>query len=258
MSELSSSLYVGRLKHSRLRPMGHTFEYRVFHGLFDVDELASLDTDLKLFSLGRRNLFGLDLKDHGPGDGSAWRPWVESTLEKAGVTLDGGPIKLLCFPRIVGYAFNPISVWYGYGPGGELRGVIHEVRNTFGDVHFYVAPVEADNTGHRVSKQMHVSPFNDLDQEYVFTINDPGKRLLLAIDQVDNQGVMFRAGLRLTRHPLTDGALARVFVTHPLLTLKVIGGIHWQALRLWLKGAKYHSRPAPPINSITQVERSLA
>lgn len=258
MRTRSSSLYVGRLKHSRLRPMGHTFEYRVFHGLFDIDELESLDEELALFSLGRRNLFSLDLRDHGPRDGSAWRPWVESTLERAGVALDGGPIKLLCLPRILGYAFNPISVWYGYGPDGDLRGVIHEVRNTFGDVHFYVAPVDADNTGHRVSKQMHVSPFNDLDQEYEFTLNDPGQRLLLAIDQVDHQGVMFRAGLRLTRFPLTDRALARVFLTHPLLTLKVIAGIHWQAMKLWLKGAKYHPRPAPPINSITHVERSVA
>lgn len=250
-----STLYVGRLTHSRLRPFGHKFEYRVFQGLFDIDELAILDSDLRLFSFGRRNLFSLDLKDHGPRDGSPWRPWVESTFANAGVDLEGGRIKILCFPRVLGYAFNPISVWYGYGPEGELRGLIHEVRNTFGDVHFYVAPIDPDDIGHRVSKQMHVSPFNDLDQSYEFTINDPGKRLLIGIDQIDDQGVMFRAGLRLTGLPLTDGALAKVLVTHPLLTLKVIAGIHWQALKLWLKGGKYHRRPTAPEHSVTHAER---
>lgn len=256
MSVRSSSLYTGRLKHARLQPFTHTFEYRVFHGLFDVDELKTLDNELTLFSLGRRNLFSLDLKDHGPRDGSPWRPWAERAFGDAGVDLEGGQIKILCFPRVLGYVFDPISVWYGYGPDSELRGVIHEVRNTFGDVHFYVAPVGPSNLSHRVKKQLHVSPFNDLDQSYEFTINDPGERLLLGIDQIGDQGVMFRAGLRLTRSRLTDKALAKAFATHPLLTLKVIVGIHWQALRLWIKGAKLHRRPPPPAFNITHVSRN--
>lgn len=258
MSVRSSSLYTGRLKHSRLQPFTHTFEYRVFHGFFDIDELEILDRDLALFSLGRRNLFSLDLKDHGPRDGSGWRPWAEQAFGDAGVDLEGGQIKILCFPRVLGFAFNPISVWYGYGMDGELRGVIHEVKNTFGDVHFYVAPLDPTDLGHRVKKQMHVSPFNDLNQSYQFTINNPKDRLLLGIEQIGDQGVMFRAGLRLTRSQLTDRALAKAFAVHPLLTLKVIVGIHWQALRLWIKGAKFHPRPPPPTHNITYIVRSAA
>ncbi len=259
MTSRASALYRGTVRHTRLRPFHHDFEYRVFYGLFDLDELDDIDNDLRFFSVGRFNLFGFDRADHGPADGSALRPWVERVLAAAGVDLEGGRIRLLAFPRILGYVFNPLSVWYCHGPGGELRAVLHEVRNTFGDRHTYVVPVGDGAMTHRFDKELHVSPFNDMDETYRFTITEPGDRLAVAIEQADVAGdTFFRAGLRLSRLPLTDRNLATLFLTHPLLTLKVIGGIHWQALRLWLKGAKYHHRPAPPADSISVVATGSA
>jgi DUF1365 family protein len=250
--QMKPSLYVGRVRHTRIRPFHHDFEYRVFYGLFDVDRLDELDQEMRLMSASRFNLFSLHRADHGPTDGSPLRPWAEELLSRAGVDLEGGQIMLLAFPRILGYAFNPISEWYCYGPGGELRALIHEVRNTFGDRHAYVVPVSGNK--HRFEKRLHVSPFNDMNRSYGFTVSEPGRRLALAIDVSDDAGTMFRAGTSLSRLPLTDRNLMKLFWTHPLLTVKVIGGIHWQALRLWLKGAEYHRRPKPAKLAYTIVE----
>ena len=248
---LASGIYAGRVSHTRLRPVAHDFEYRVFYLMLDLDELASLDRRMRVFSVGRRNLLRFEPSDHGPADGSDLKAWAEDMFQKAGVRLDGGSVHLLAMPRILGYVFNPLSVWYGYDADGVLRGVIHEVRNTFGDRHVYVVAVDPDDLDHSFQKQMHVSPFNDLDQSYRFTINAPGHRLGLAINHADREGVFFRAGVRLTRSDITDRQLIRHFLQHPALTVKVIVGIHYQALKLWLKGAKYHRRPRPPIDTIT-------
>jgi len=251
----ASALYRGRMRHTRLEPFHHHFEYRIYYGLFDIDELETLDRDLRLFSVGRFNLFGFDIAKHGPADGTPLRPWVDQVLSSAGVDADGGRVLLLAFPRVLGSVFDPISIWYCYGSGGDLRAILHEVRNTFGDRHTYVVPVEAEGLRHRFAKAMHVSPFNDLDQTYHFTVTEPGERLAFAIEQTDSSGtVFFRAGVSLTRLPFTDRELLMLFFTHPLLTVKVVGGIYWQALRLWLKGAKFHHRPEPPASSISVVD----
>lgn len=251
---MTSALYVGRVRHTRRIPRPHDFSYRVYYGLFDVDDLDGLDGRLRLLAAERLNLFSLRRVDHGATDGSPWRPWAERMFASAGVHLDGGRVMLLAFPRVLGYAFNPISVWYGLGPGGDLRGVLYEVRNTFGHRHTYVVPVARLGTRHGAPKQLHVSPFNDMDERYRFTVSAPGERLTLAIDQFDRTGApKFRAGMSLTRLPLTDRNLLRLFVTHPLLTLKVIGGIHWHALRLWLKGMRYRPVPAAPADEATIV-----
>jgi DUF1365 family protein len=253
---MNSALYRGTVTHSRLRSFRHAFRYRVYYGLFDIDELGRLDDELRWFSVGRFNLMGFDVKDHGPADGGPLRPWAESLLADAGVDLDGGRIEILAFPRVLGYVFDPISVWYCYGPDDRLRGILHEVRNTFGHRHTYVVAVTGEGTHHhRAVKQLHVSPFNDMDQVYDFTVTAPGQRLGFSIEQSrPGDSAFFRAGLRLSRVPLTDRNVVRLFLTHPLLTLKVIGGIHWQALRIWLKGGKYHRVPAPPLASPTIAE----
>ena len=250
---MRSALYRGRVRHTRLAPFRHAFEYRVYYGLFDIDELDALDRRLRFFSLDRWNLHGLRRADHGPADGSDLRPWVEKLVGEAGVDLEGGNVMLLAYPRVLGYVFDPISVWWCYGPDGDLRAVLHEVRNTFGHRHTYVAPVEAGALRHETAKMLHVSPFNDMDQIYRFSLTEPGERLAMAIEQRDADGPMFRAGMKLSRLPLTDGNLLKLFFTHPLLTLKVIGGIHWQALRIWLKGGRYHPVPEPPASPTTVI-----
>lgn len=254
-----AALYVGTVTHSRLEPLEHRFRYRVFYGLFDIDRLGELSDRLRLFSLGRFNLFSFRARDYGPADGSPLRPWVERSLADAEVDLDGGKILLLTFPRVLGFVFNPLSIWYCYGPDGDLRGVIYEVRNTFGDRHSYVVPVRPDHsTRHRFDKQLHVSPFNDMDQTYQFSISEPGQRLSVSIDQSEEGSRFLRAGMALSRLPLTDMNLIRVFLTHPLVTVKVVAAIHWEALRLWVKGAVFHRRPEPASHTVTIVEQEVA
>jgi DUF1365 family protein len=224
--------------------------------MLDLAELSTLDKELRLFSIGHKNLYGFDPADHGGKDIGELRPWVEKTVAEAGVDLEGGRVTLLAFPRVFGYVFNPISVWYCYGSTDELRALIYEVRNTFGDRHVYVVPVDgAQSLRHDIQKRLHVSPFNPMDQTYHFTSTLPASSLSLAIEMSDDDGILFRAGLGLTRLPMSDFNLLKVFFRYPFVTLRVIGGIHWQALRLWLKGAKYRSRPQPPKETLTIVGR---
>lgn len=249
----SSALYRGRVRHQRLAPFDHGFTYRVYYALFDIDRLDEIASRLRLFSVDRWNLFSVARSDHGPANGDPLRPWADRIFGGAGVDLDGGPIMLLTHPRVLGYVFNPISIWYGYDRAGTLRGVLYEVRNTFGDRHTYVVPVDATGLRHTTQKRLHVSPFNDMDDTYRFTVTEPGDHLALAIDEHNAEGRLFRAGLALSRIDLSDWNLARLFATHPLLTAKVISAIHWQALKLWLKGAKYQPVPEPPAHEFTIV-----
>lgn len=251
MTSTRSGLYTGTVRHTRLRPFEHGFKYRVFYTLLDVDELPALSKRLRLFSLDRFNLFSLRAADHGPDDGSSLREWAERLLADTGVDLEGGRIELLSFPRVLGYVFNPISVWYCYGPDDRLRAVLHEVRNTFGDKHTYVVPVHPNRLRHGFNKQLHVSPFMDVDGTYEFSINAPGDHIAVGINQQDAEGPLFRAGLSLSRRSLTDRSLLRVFFTHPLVTLKAITAIHWEALKLWRKGARYRPRPLPAAQPVS-------
>ena len=256
MNVRQSWLYRGTVTHTRLKPFRHGFTYRVYYTLLDIDELTTLH--LRLFSIGGFNLYSFHPSDHGVRTAGEIRPWVEETLANAGIHLDGGPIRLLAFPRVLGYVFNPLSVWYCYDTDSQLRAVLHEVRNTFGDRHVYVVPIRDErDMRHSFPKRLHVSPFNDMDQTYHFSITDPGAHLSIGIEQRDADGTMFRAGMRLHRLPLTDLNLFRLFVTRPLVTGKVIVGIHWQALRLWLKGARYHRRPEPTAPTVT-IESSVS
>lgn len=250
---MTSSLYVGKVRHVRFQPFHHDFEYRVYYGMFDIDELERLDRRLRLFSLRRFNLFGFDEQKHG-ADERGLRHMVDALLADHGIDLEGGKVTLLAFPKVLGYVFDPISVWYCHGPEGELRAVIHEVRNTFGDKHLYVVPVDgADDLKHGFDKKLHVSPFNPMGQRYEFSMTEPGERLSVSISLFDERGLMFRAGLRLTRQPLTDRTLLRAFFKHPLVTLKAISAIHWQAVKLWRKGARYHQRPEPAERQVSLV-----
>ena len=249
-----SYLYSGTVTHTRLRPFRHRFRYRVFYGLFDIDRLGEMDQRLRWFSVERFNLFSFYPEDHGAADGTSLRRWAEDLLAEAGVELEGGSIKLLAMPRILGYAFNPLSIWYCYGPDEDLRGFIHEVRNTFGDRHAYVVPVSRLSLRHGTDKAMHVSPFNGMDQSYGFSLTEPGDQLSVAIAVQESEQVVMRAGMTLRRESLTDRRLLKMLVTHPLLTVKVITMIHLQALRLWFKGARFHRRPEPASEPTTIVE----
>ncbi len=245
--------------HQRVRPRRHRLCYRVFFLLADLDELADLHGRLPLFSHNRFNLFSFFDKDHGSGDGGPLRPWIERHLAEAGVDLGGGAIRLLCFPRVLGYVFNPLTVYFCYRTHGELGAILYEVSNTFGERHTYLAPVEASRAGvltHRCDKEFYVSPFNAVVGGYRFRVEPPGQSVTVVINQSDTEGPLFHAALRAKRVPLTQGALLTAFVRYPLLTLKVIAGIHWEALRLWGKGLRLVDRPRPPARPVTVVAPS--
>ncbi len=246
-----SALYYGRVMHKRLRPFQHRFDYRVVSFWLDIDALPHLSRQLRLFAHNGPGLFAFLDRDHGPRTGAPLRPWVEAALARRGIDLAGGPIHLLCFPRLLGYVFNPLSIYFCRHRDGRLMAILYEVRNTFGDMHGYLLPVGADHAPgapirQRCDKRFYVSPFIGMDSEYRFRLEEPGERLSVLIRQAVPEGELLIATLSGRRAPLTDGELARAFASHPLMTLKVIGAIHWQALRLWRKGATFHRRvPAP-------------
>ncbi len=239
--------YLGRTMHARLQPFAHRFRYRTASVLMDVDRLAEASRQSRLFSINRFNLFSFYERDVGGRRNEPLRPWAEAALEKAGVNLDGGPIRLLCFPRVLGYVFNPLSVWFGHGPQGDLRGVIYDVHNTFGDAHAYAA--SAQNTAverQATRKVFHVSPFFPDQGAYAFRLHAPDGRYGLSIRYDLDGKTVFAASHVAAARDLTSAAALAVFARQPLSTHAAITGIHWQALRLWLKGARYHNRPAPP------------
>lgn len=243
------AVYFCRIVHVRLRPFRHAFAYRAFTLLLDLDRLDRLPRGL---SHNRFNLLSLHDADHGPRDGSPLRPWVEAQLAAAGLDLGGGPIRLLALPRVLGACFNPLSLYFCHDPAGRLRAVLYEVKNTFGDQHCYLCPVDPDQPagaaleqGHE--KEFHVSPFMPLDGHYAFRLLPPGEQLGIRIRLADADGDRLIATQTGRRLPLTGRSLLRAVLTHPLQTLKVVGGIHWQALHLWRKGAPFHRRPDPPV-----------
>lgn len=246
-----SALYLGQIVHRRMRPARHRFDARVFSLLVDLDALPSLAARLRLFSHNRFNLIAFHDRDHGGRDGSALRPWVEGRLHEAGLEPDGGPIRLLCFPRVLGYVFNPLSVFFCHDRTGALRATIYEVRNTFGEMHHYVFALDdaTSNRGlyvHATAKRFHVSPFLPMDARYRFRLTPPAERYDLLIRVEDAAGAVMTAVHTAERRPLDDRGLLRAFLSHPFMTVKVIGRIHIEALRLWRRGAPLFRKPSAP------------
>ena len=260
----ASGLYHGTVTHRRVKPVRHRLSYRVFSLLIDLDELPRLDRELRLFAHNRFGLLGFRDRDFGPRDGEPGdveplKAWAAAQLARAGIA-GGGPVRILCFPRMLGFVFNPLSVWFCHRPDGSLAAIIHEVSNTFGQRHCYLIPAEPDADGlvrQSCDKRFYVSPFMAMDTAYHFRIRPPvpsaGSGLVLAIRQTDAAGPVLHATLTATRAELSDRALLRAWARHPLMTLKVVAGIHWEALRLWRKGLAILPRPDAPADPVTIV-----
>jgi DUF1365 family protein len=237
--------------HARLSPFGHRFAYAVLTITVDIDRLEETDRAAALFSVGRFNLYGFDARDHGEGDGSPLRAHVERAFAQAGLTTPPARILLHCYPRTLGRVFNPLSVYFAYDAADRLMGVVYEVRNTFGERHSYVAPVRAgelDEAGLRQErdKLFYVSPLLDMKLRYRFRLRPPGEAIAIRILETGPDGPVLAATFHGTQRPLTSAALLRAFARIPFQTLKVVVAIHWEALRLWMKGARPQPRPAPP------------
>ncbi len=247
MSEPSAALYRLRVTHQRRDAVRHAFAYRITSLLVDLDALPALAKRLRLFSYNGWGAIAHRDSDHGPHDGSPLRPWVERRLAQAGIEIEGGAIRLLAMPRVLGGQFNPLSLYFCHGPDGLLRGVIHEVHNTFGQHHSYVLPVAAEAAAGPVrqacAKSFYVSPFIAMQQHYSFRLTLPGERFSFAMQLQSHDKPFFFAAMHGRREALSDATLARMLLRHPALGWKVLGAIHWEALRLWWKGAKFHPRP---------------
>jgi hypothetical protein len=240
-------IYVGRTAHVRETPFRQGFTYRVAMLGLDVDRLEEAGRQLRLFSVDRPNALSFRSRDFGErAAGAPLRPWAERRFAEAGVDVAGGRLKLICFPRVFGSGFSPISIWLGYSAMGALKGAIYEVHNTFGKAHAYVSAFGGAGERQRADKRFHVSPFFDVDGEYRFTLREPGDRFDLLIENLHPEGRRHVASLKLRRRAATDGALLAWLAGMPASGLGVVAAIHWQALRLWLKGARYRSPAASP------------
>jgi DUF1365 family protein len=251
---IQSRLYFGTVMHRRLRPRLHELSYRLFWMLIDLDEAPELQNVSALFSHNRANLLSFHDRDHGDGSGEPLRPQVERLLADNGIAFDGGPIHLFCMPRVLGYGFNPISVYYCYRKQGALAAIVYEVRNTFGERHSYVFDMgDAGRPAvHGCAKCFHVSPFMDMDMRYEFRTHLPTERIALAIKGLDAGGTIIHASLAGTAAPFSSRGLFRGLILYPLCTVKVMGAIHWHALLLWMKKIQVRRKPAPPSATSTK------
>jgi len=250
----AAALYVGEVMHARLRRPLHRFNYRVMSLLIDLDRLGDADRQSRLFAVNRRALYSFHEADHGNRDGSSLRAYVARQAAEHGIDLARGRVQLLCYPRLLGYVFNPLSVYFCFRADGTLALLIYEVRNTFGDIHAYALPVKPDQISEAGVRQQHdklfyVSPFIEMAMRYRFRIGPPGESVRLRILEGDDKGPLLSATFFGRRRALTSHALLRAFVSVPLLTFKIFAAIHWEALRLWLKGARLVPRPDKTVDA---------
>lgn len=256
---MQSALYSGVVMHRRYHPVPHELRYRIFSILIDLDELEMLASKLRLFSIGRFNLVSFFECDHGDGREHGLRDWVRGQCATAGIDA-AGPIRLLSMPRVWGHAFNPLSVFFCHNPEGVLTGILYQVNNTFGQRHSYLIPVAAGEVGsirQSARKTFYVSPFMPMEMDYRFRVAPPRARVSVVIDGLGamggTMGKLITASLSGRRAELTDRALFASILRSPALSLKVIGGIHWEALKLWRKKVGFHPKPAPPAHPVTIV-----
>ena len=241
---MNSALYRGFVTHRRLSGPAHGFRYPLYMLLLDVDELSALDASLRLFGYNRSRPVAFRESDHFGDEARSARENIESRLRAEGIAPPGGPIRLLTHARVFGHVFNPVSFWWCFDRAGKLRAAVAEVNNTFGDRHAYVLRAEPGRAEWRSKKVMHVSPFFASDAgTYRWELPVPGEHAALAVDLTQEGRTVLAAGLHLTRQPLNDRTLALALLRYPLMTAQVLAAIHFEALRLWAKGATAFRRP---------------
>ena len=239
----------------------HTLRYRLYMLLLDVDTAEDTIRPLRWLRNGAFGLMTWRARDHGDRSTTPLREQVEHHLSAAGIDIAGGPIRLLCMPRILGYGFNPLAVYFCHRPDGTLAALLYEVTNTFNERHSYLVavpspPPPVEGGGRTVVRQttdktFFVSPFMDMALTYDFTVHAPDAAVSVVVAVRRGDTPILTASFAGTRRPLTDTALFKAWITHPLLTWKVMFGIHWEALLGMLKGARYRERDKPPAHPVT-------
>ena len=253
MTTFNSCIYSGFVTHRRFKPKRHFFSYKTFSLLIDLNEIKNMEKKINFFSYNKFNILSFYDVDHGPRDGSSLINWVKNRLGDAKINIGSGTIKLLCYPRFFGYVFNPLSIFYCYDERLCLRAILYEVKNTFNEQHTYVfsATSSSNLILHRCNKKFYVSPFIEMKTFYNFRLLNPGKILNIFIKQSDSEGTLLTACQVGKKVEMTSKNLLFQFLRHPLMSFKVILAIHFEALRLWIKGVKLVKRKIKIKNNVS-------
>ena len=249
---METCIYKGFVTHRRFKPLRHYFSYKTFSILFDLTELEDLQKKISIFSFNKFNIFSFYNKDHGSRDGSDLTEWVKKNLKKYDLNYSISKIKLLCFPRIFGYAFNPLSIFYCY-EGNILKAILYEVKNTFNEQHTYVFPVNdsAKIITQQCKKKFYVSPFIEMNTFYNFRLTEPNENIRILIKQTDKvEKVLVACQIGRKQSMSLKQLLINLF-TYPMMTFKIMILIHYEALRLWKKGAIFRKRKTKIKNNIS-------
>ncbi len=239
---MNSCIYNGVVTHTRFKPVRHFLKYNTFSLLIDLDELEQLDKKNLIFSYNKFNIFSFYNNDHGNRDGKSLKVWVFENLKKFNIHTNINKVKLLCYPRVFGYVFNPLSVFYCY-ENNLLKAVFYEVKNTFNEQHTYIFKVnDSQKLNQKCRKKFYVSPFMDMETFYNFKILNPNETLSISIKQTDLEGTILTAVQTGKKKEFTFKQLLLNFFKYPLMTIKIITAIHFEALLLWKKGARYRKR----------------
>jgi DUF1365 family protein len=254
-----TAIYSGEVLHHRFYPRRNRFIYRMSSFLFDLDKLNETAQRCKLFSVNKFNIFSFYYRDYGNGIGEAPRQYLERALREHGVNDTLGSASLLCYPRILGFTFNPLSVYYCYSEHRQLFAILYEVSNTFKERHTYLIPVSESEqrkgiVRQQCDKKFYVSPFIPMEVRYHFRMHLPGENIGLAIRETEQGKALLHAVFRGGRRSFSDKELINNFFSLPLMTIKAVAGIHWEALKLFIKGVKLVPRPPEPNTSISRID----
>ena len=251
---MNSCIYNGIVTHTRFKPVKHFLKYNTFSLLIDLDEVKELDQKNIIFSYNKFNIFSFYDKDHGDRDGKSLNDWVHDKLKRFNISSNIDKIKLLCYPRIFGYVFNPLSIFYCY-ENNSLKAIFYEVKNTFNEQHTYVFKTNnSDKVEQSCKKKFYVSPFMDMNTYYDFRLSNPGKQLFVSIKQTDDHGTILTAVQTGEKKKFNFKQLLTNFFKYPLMTIKIITAIHFEAFLLWKKGAIYRSREKKIKNNLSYEE----
>jgi len=247
-----SRIYSGQVTHTRFKPKKHYFKYKVFSLLIDLDEINKINNNLNFFSYNKFNLISFFDKDHGNRDGSNVKEWVKENLIKKNIKFQNIRVEILCYPRILGYVFNPLSILYVYNEKDALISIFYEVKNTFGEQHTYIFETQDQKIiKNKCDKKFYVSPFIDMECEYNFSVTKPGDSISVIINQNDKEGKLLFASQDGKSQDLTSKNLLLNYLRHPLMTFKVIVAIHYEAFKLWFKKVKLVKKKIKILNKIT-------
>ena len=249
----------GQVRHTRVRPTRHAFSYDTFFLLLPLRSLRAHPESAGALAFNRRGALSFHETDHGDGrnvqDGGALA-WLDALLQAEGIDDATGEVWLHCYPRVWGYTFKPVSFWYCHRPDDSLRAIVVEVNNTFGERHCYLLDNPRYGVELQAQKVFHVSPFCSVTGRYRFrfvrTHKDDRDRTVVRIDHDDEDGPLLLTSVSGDLLPVSPQTVRRALWGYPVMTLAVMARIHWQALRLWTKRVRFHSKPTPPGADVTR------